>query len=384
MSIQFSAGASEDVEERDALDEALQQARAGLSGPPKGALLYVSTSYDAQRLLDLLAERLPGVPLVGCTASGILTERGHHADDAILLVLFGGDISCAAFVGQGASQDGYTVGHATAARALEAQPNTRLILVHPEGVGVDGSAIVRGVQAGAPGVVVVGGCASETSTLSSTRQFFGRELLQDAVPLLAIAGDFEVGVAKGCGWKPVGRRMKVTKATGRAVQQVDGKPTREVLREYTGMTSMAAMAETPFAVFPTPGQPDFYLRAAERMDDATGELLFLAEVPEGAEIQLTMATPDQVLDGADESALASLAAYPGQRPSGALVVSCAARKWLLSSRVQEEAQRHGARLGGVAAGVPVVGFYSHGEIAPLPQRGSEFHNQTCVTLLIGE
>lgn len=65
--------------------------------------------------------------------------------------------------------------------------------------------------------------------------------------------------------------------------------------------------------------------------------------------------------------------------------SCAARKWVLGSEAEREMGlvQQALRDGGIE---PVLaGLYVFGEIAP-PAAGapSDFHNETCVTVLLGE
>lgn len=50
-----------------------------------GALVFCSHSYPRDALARELAERLPGVPLIGCTSAGELTERGYDTDSLLLI-----------------------------------------------------------------------------------------------------------------------------------------------------------------------------------------------------------------------------------------------------------------------------------------------------------
>ena len=67
MSISLAHGFSDDVDDVDAADAALAVARSKLSGPARGALVYLSSSYDPAPVLQLLSSKLAGIPLIGCT-----------------------------------------------------------------------------------------------------------------------------------------------------------------------------------------------------------------------------------------------------------------------------------------------------------------------------
>ena len=78
----------------------------------------------------------------------------------------------------------------------------------------------------------------------------------------------------------------------------------------------------------------------------------------------------------------ALTHYPGHTPSAALLFSCAARRQILGSRTAEEYKLIKLNM---RDELPACGFYANGEISPLQQRGQTyFHNETFVTVLIGE
>ena len=81
-----------------------------------------------------------------------------------------------------------------------------------------------------------------------------------------------------------------------------------------------------------------YLRASWGVvDETTGAVTFLATVPEGARVRLTLADRDEILTGCAESLSIAKSNLPaGARPAAALFFSCAARKILLGTRTQEE------------------------------------------------
>jgi len=106
-------------------------------------------------------------------------------------------------------------------------------------------------------------------------------------------------------------------------------------------------------------------------------------VPEGATVQITVAAPDEIFDGAAESIADALATFPaGVSPDAALLYSCATRRYLLGTRAGHEIEVVRDALG---PGVPIAGLYCMGEIAPMAPAGpSLFHNATIVSVLLGE
>jgi len=95
-----------------------------------------------------------------------------------------------------------------------------------------------------------------------------------------------------------------------------------------------------------------------------------------------MAGTDEIVEGTRASIADALAGFPaGARPDGALLFSCATRKFLLGTRAGREIDLVREILGD---SVPIGGFYCQGEIAPLASADlTRFHNATMVSVLLG-
>ncbi len=373
MSIKLAHGFSEDLDDLDAAEAALAAARSKLSGPARGALVYLSSTYDPAPVLQLLSSKLVGVPIIGCTVSGLLIDH-THADDGVLVVLLGGDVTCAATLVD-LRVDGVKRA-AVAVRELCASPGTRLLFVHPMATELEGG-LIEAVQQAAGDALVVGGCSGEMSGAGTPLQFFGTQVLTQSMPVLAVSGSFQSSCAIGCGWKPTGRRMRVTSVEGHLVTSLDGKPVFEVLSEFRMSEGIDTLTDTPFAVFPNSTSDDFYVRAVQRIEPERG-LRFLSHIPLGAELQCTVAAVEDMMVSAETSAARALEDFKAT-PDLGLVFSCTARKWRFGPSVREEARRVSAKL----PRLPVVGLYVHGEVGPFSPGHSVLHNQTCATLILG-
>ena len=190
------------------------------------------------------------------------------------------------------------------------------------------------------------------------------------------------GVASG--WEPLGEVHRLTDVDGLVVRTIDGEPPRDVWKSYFGVDTHTG-APNFFAVYPgeddTPGGDAFYLSSPSRFQD-DGSMVTMTPVTPGARMRFTSATREGLLDGAAASAEKARAAYSGGEPEAALVFSCASRPALLGTRVRSEAERLQEQVGGE---VPSVGFYTYGEICPLPTSSKPIHHvSTFVTVLIGE
>ena len=385
----FSAcvGHSEEADAEAAVEEILEQCRARLDGAvPRAGMLFAAIDLDHNALLCAITQAFPGIELIGCTTDGELSSELGFREDSATLILFASDtVDIAAGVGRGLSGDvaGACRSAVEAAQAKTGKP-PRLCITVPEGLAVDGHAVTATLQqAVGRDIPVFGALAGDQWRLKSTNQFFGTEVLTDSIPVLLLSGDFQFSYGVATGWHQVGEVGRVTRAEGSVVHEIDGKPAIDFYRQYLGPGTNPT-AEVPLAVLSTEDDSQ-YLRASWGVvDETTGAVTFLATVPEGSRVRLTLANRDEILTGCGESLAIAKSNLPSDaRLGAALFFSCAARKILLGTRTQEEIRLIRDTLGDA---VPACGFYGYGEISPNmgDPTGTKYHNESFVTLLIAD
>jgi hypothetical protein len=383
----FSAivGHSEETDAGAIAEELLDTCKSRLGGTaPSAGLLFAAIDFDHQTLLCEINRAFPGIELIGCTTDGeISSELGFREDSAVLMLFASDSVDITAGVGRGLSKD-VAGACRTAIDAAKAKTNRqpRLCISTPEGLTAEGQSITAALQETVGREIpVFGALAGDQWRLKSTRQFCGTEVLNDAVPALLFSGDFTFSYGVAYGWHQVGEVGRVTRATGATVYEIDGAPAIDFYRKYLGPAAKPT-AELPLAIL-NPRDGIEYLRASWGVvDEATGAVTFLAAVPDGARVRLTIADRDAILNGCAESLAIAKSNLPvGAEPTAALFFSCAARKILLGTRTEEEL---GLIRSGLDAALPVGGFYGYGEISPHmgDPTGSKYHNESFVSLLI--
>lgn len=386
-------GHSEELDSTDAIAEVLQQCTASLNGQvPQAGLLYAGIDHDFQVLLDGIEDQFPGIQLIGCTTHGEISSAGFAEDSVVLMVLHGEQVQCRAGVGQGARTDP----KGAAQRAVEAALDgltapVRLCLTHPEGLGIDADALLSTLCATlGPDVPVCGGMAGDQVRFEQTYQFCNGAVYTDAVPVLCLAGPLDVSTGVQSGWVPLGKSYRVTRVKGAVVSEIEGEPPRDFWMRYLGSFDLTG-TRSFFAVYPggtSVNDPtaseetrDYYPCAPSHFQE-DGSMVTLNPVLPGSHIRFADATRDQVLAGAGASMAHARTTYPGTAPDVALVFSCAGRHALLGTRVGLESSQLREHIG---AEVPTIGFYTYGEICPLPASPEPVtHGGTFVTVLIGE
>jgi hypothetical protein len=172
------------------------------------------------------------------------------------------------------------------------------------------------------------------------------------------------------------------------VYEIDGQRALDFYQYYLGAEKFAAnYAIHALAVFEDSDRASadlparFYMRAPNGYDHESGSVTFFSAIPEGAMVQITDASRENILQASETSLKEALTNFPGKNPTAALLVSCAARRRILGTLTSEEYQLMKNFL---PPTLPCCGFYAYGEIAPLTTKGqTQFHNKTFVTLLIG-
>lgn len=387
-----AVGHSHDLDSADAIEEALDACREKLGGmTPQAGLLFAGIDHDHQALLDRIEARYPGLQLIGCTTHGELSSAGFSEDSVVLMLFHSERVQFRAAVGEDMRKDP-AVARQAVAKALDGLGvPVRLCIALAEGVGdVDSpGTIPLGLldalgDALGPEVLVCGGLAADQVRFSGTYQFCNGRVYTDALPILLMAGPLRVATGVASGWQPIGEEHRLTGVDGLLVGGINAEPPRDVWRRYFGMDNHSG-APNFFAVYPESAErgasDGFYLCCPARFQE-DGSMVTMTPAAPGARIRFTSATREQLLAGARSSAEKASASLSGGDASAAVVFSCASRHALLGTRVGEETRLVQEQVG---ASVPVIGFYTMGEIcSPEGSANPVHHVSTFVTVLIGE
>ncbi len=377
-----AVGHSNDPDSVAASQEILAQCREQLAGQcPQAGLLFAAPDFEHGLILQAIARQFPGIALIGGTSDGEISSLLKFQQDSVTLIVFCSDeVEFCAAVGRNLSKAPGAIAQQTAAIAqakMKAPPG--LCLTVPESLTASGVEILSGLKQGlSKDVVIVGGTTTDNWVFESTYQFFGEEVLQDALPVLLLSA-LHLGHGVSTGWTPVGRKSIVTKVSGNVLYEIDGQPALSFYQDYLG--DIRPSTEYRLAVF-EPASGHWYMRTSNGSYDATtGSITFFADIPEQSAIQIVRSERDEIVDSARVSATAARANYSGETPAAALFFSCTGRLQRLGTRTPEEYQSVQTVL---APDIPCCGFYTNGEIAPIYAQGeSQFHNETFVTLLLG-
>ena len=378
----FGVGSAEGLGEepgRRAAEDAL------VADDAKLVVVFCSQSHHLPALLREIRSRAGNAPLIGCTTAGEIAESGPR-DASVVVVALGGDGFAVDTAYAPDASRGLREAGAAVARCVPERDDLphKVLLMLTDGLAGDQQQIVRGAYGvlGAE-VPLVGGCAGDDLKMTRTFQFHGDQVLTDAVVAAGIASDAPIGIGVRHGWRRVGEPMLVTSSAENRVFTLDDRLALDVYLEHLGLDEpadgdgegLARLALTHPLGIGRPGGED-KVRLISGGDLADRSLSCIAEVPQGALVWIMEGDAQSVLEATDAAGGASLAELDGRSPLGMIAFDCIARRSVLGD---EGIQAEINRLAGLAAGAPVAGFYTYGEIART-QGVRGFHNQTLVVL----
>ena len=381
-----ASGHSDDIDTLSAFAEIREQCEAVLKGrAPQAGLLFAGIDFEHQELLDAITEAWPGIELIGGTSDAEISSRLGFREDSVSLLLLASDtIEFSSGLGRNLSKDPLAAcSQAVEQARAKSELEPRLCITVPDGLTVSGQKTVEVLREVLGNEVdLFGGRAADHRRYENTFQFCGREVASDSVPILILSGSLVYSFGVASGWKPIGTPGTISRAQGNVVYEIDGAPAIDFYRRFLGK-DMKVSKDLPLIILNDKGEPEYLRPSSGDVDDETGAITYLSDVPEGVKAQVSTTDRAAILEGCEESIQKALRGFPsGKEPEAAVVVSCSARKLLLGTKTSEESRIISERIGDE---IPFCGFYSYGEIGPQKTDSTKpiMHHQTFTMLLLG-
>jgi hypothetical protein len=334
------------------------QAKAGLVGTPTLAILFATTQYDTEGLVSSVSELLDGVPLWGGSSStGVFQDAGWITSEggAASLMLIAGRPAGVAVVAVG-DGDGFAAGKAAATAAIKQLGGDASALLTIAFMGPE-EEILRGVAEVAPGVPVVGGTSSDHSPDGKFQQFANGHSYKDHFAIAALGGP--IGYAFTNGYRPTGKKVTVTKATGRTVFELGGRRAMDVYSEWVGKpeSEIGGGALVSFSVqYPLLFHKDGITYSAHPVNsNADGSMDFGAAMSPGMVLELGEGSVNGLI--AEAGDVVHKAAMGVKEPRAIVLAHCGGRAIALGDRIREIP----AEVEHAVGRVPMIGYLAFGE-----------------------
>lgn len=399
MAIQAAVSLSNNKEAQQAGYEAAKTAMQKLGGAkPDFVIVFSSVSFEQEKLLQGVREATDNAPLIGCSDAGEITPEGSFQKSVVVMAIKTDQLTFFTGLGKDIKKGDFQAGEAVAREVKEkAKEDLKVLVMLPDVLTGNGAAIMRGVlNVLGPHFPVVGGAAGDDFLFQKTYQYKNEEVVSGAVAAVGLGGKFSMGIGVRHGWIPIGLPMKVTKSKGAVVYELDHRPAVSIYEDYFGKKAeelreepLARMAITyPLGIKVL--DADEYLIRDPITVDENGAITCAAEIPEGSEIRLMIGSKEKAIEAAREAARKLMRDFADAqaKPKFVLMFNCIAREKLFSQKAKEEIQ---AVMEIIGKEVPLIGFYTYGEQAPVggkfskPEEcNSKFYNETVVIFGVGE
>ncbi len=391
MTTQTASGSSVAVDPFEAGRAAVAQALGGAAPGVGLGFLFVTPRAPLERVLAGARSVAPHVRFVASHTAGEFTERGLTHGGVAALLLSGEALTFEVAHGQGLAGDVEVVAAALAAplagaleraRAVGRPLATTFLLV--DSLGGTGDRLVKALQRRVRSFhQVVGGAAGDEGAFAATPVGTDAFVGTDAAVAVHLFGAAQPGVGVRHGLRPTTARMRVTRASGTTVHELDGRPAFEAYRDHArsqGVTLEPASAGR-YLIHHELGVyfPDelHHARAPVGVGPA-GELRLVAELEQGASVCILDGVPDNMVAAAKQAAEEARAGLKGRPAAGLLVFDCVCRGLILEAQFGREIDA----IAQVFPGVPMAGFLTYGEIARTAGRLDGWHNTTCVVVAL--
>lgn len=351
------------------------------------ALAFCGGRHHPEGVLGGLRAVLGGIPVVGGAAIGTITDQdiGYTGFECAVAVFPDSLPAPAVFAEAGLDAGERALGARLGARFRGAVGEDSVVFLFYDSVASSpppilhpASPLLDGLYEGLGDVPVhlVGAGTVGDFKIDAGYVFDGTGVGRHACVAVVLPPAYRAVTSVLHGCVPVSSFLEITRIEGATVYELDGRPALETLVDKFGMSArpdrvpelslratLGRKHGDPFAPY---DEAAYVNRLILTVDPEVGSItLFEPDFAVGTKVQVMSRDNDLMLESASRGAVAMVEAVAGRDALLALYIDCAGRAGAFSGAPFEEAAAITDALGG---NVPVLGFYSGVEIAPLMGR----------------
>lgn len=367
-------------------------------GAPDFTITFASVAFNQEDVVRGVRDGSKGASGIGCSDAGEITSEGPNEKSVAVMAIQSDKIKFTTGLGTDIKSGARAAGALVAKQVQEkAAATLRTLVILPDVLVGNGADIVRGaLDTLGPNFPVVGGAAGDDFLFKQTYEYCDGVVASGAVAGVGLSGEFAFALGVRHGWVPIGPPMRVTKSSGAVLHELEHRPAVSIYEDYFGKEAdvlrrepLARLAITYPLGIKVPEQDEYLIRDAITVDEA-GAITCAAEIPEGSEIRLMIGSKEKAVEAAEAAARHMMDDFKLQNstPKLLLMFNCIAREKLFAQKAKDEID---AIRNIVGEQVPILGFYTYGEQAPMggetrerEKIQSRFYNETVVLFGIGE
>ena len=343
---------------------------------------------DPNRFNEIKSQ-YPNAHIVSCSTAGEIVDTVVSDDSMVLTaVAFDKIVLDFGVVDIDQSEESFSKGQELAGRI--SSEGLVHAMVFSDGLRVNGTALVNGlISKLSSDIAITGGLVGDGSDFKHTYVGLDSVAQEGRIVLVGFYGSgLKVGYGSLGGWDAFGPERQITKSKGNVLYELDGESALALYKNYLGdqargLPGTGLLFPLNLRIKSKEGEDIEVVRTLLAVDEPTGAMTFVGDMPTGVYTKLMKANFERLVDGAEGAATLSLKYLNTEPPELAILISCIGRKLVLRERIEEEIEAVREILGARAA---ICGFYSYGELCPTSATDNQcqLHNQTMTITVFKE
>ena len=370
---------------------------------PTLVIVFSSSELNPNEVYESIKNEV-NCPIVGCSTAGeICSSTGKETTGTVaVMTLESKYLSVGVGVGKNLKENPFKAGLEAVENAYKnikfnpfitflgamrkgaydiANMKTFMNIVLPDGLQGVEEEFLRGVIGKlGKSAHIIGGSAGDDLKFNQTYQFANGVYTNSAV-LCVLSGGLKMGTAIGHPYHPTDVGATVTKAEGRIVYELDGKPAAERMKEILGVDELTPelFAEKTFGFRTIDVSGEYVVRSAVK-EGENGAVPFYAEIPKGVYFSVMDTNKEYAIKKFEETLDKAIADAGYPKKIGAVIIFNCILRHLAKERLGfSDLEIIREKLGDV----PVIGFNTYGEQGSTSGGAIGHHNQTSAILIIG-
>ena len=335
--------------------------------------------------------------MVGASSHGVLTEEQEierHPAVAVM-ALTADEIHARSFLIENLQENNFLAGEKTGMLLQAGGIAPQMAFLFPDPFSFQSPFFFDGFESAVGYVPLLGGCAGEEGREGKTYQIENSRAAFDAVSGLALSGHFrtETGLTRSC--QPFGEPLQITRAEGNMIYEMDGRPAYDILLEVLSQLPFSAIGGsasggqnsdqvlervflgTPLRSFQTEFSNHYLIRNIMGVNAKKGMLACVAPVEEGEFVTFTMRDPGLARQDMRTMLEDLKNRIEPSKPAFGFYFNCGARGEALYNAPSADI----AMIREAFPGVPILGFFAYGEIAPVDHVNHLHYHSGVLTLV---
>jgi hypothetical protein len=354
-------------------------------------IIFAAPEYIDNALPILqLSDHYPTSKIIGCSSAGEIFGP-HVLDNSISAAIIKFNQTTLEITKDDIShyEDSLSAGEHIAKTLFK--KNLQAIFVLSEGLNVNGSELVRGLNKNAnKDIVITGGLAGDGKNFKKTWIIYqGKIITKNIVAVGFYGSKMRIGHASRGGWEVFGPERLVTRSRKNILYELDDRPALALYKEYLGKKASELPASGllyPLGIRENSQNSNTLVRTILGIDEKQQSLIFAGDIPEGYLAQLMRSNFEKLIASASEAGNNAFNMILDKEikpdsPILTIAVSCVGRRLLMGERSEEEVE---SLLEIFPSGTKQIGFYSYGELSPYSTGDCSLHNQTMTVTSIYE